>query len=122
MKLFVYGTLKRDGALGNVLKDSKFLGEYTTKSKGYAMTSAGGNSFPFVYYTNQNNPYRIKGELFDVDFGGLRKAINIERSAGYKLLEIDDDIYSFIYPKQIGTYSNNIRVDNNKKVMEWVNL
>ena len=34
MKLFVYGTLKRDGALGNVLKDSKFLGEYTTKSKG----------------------------------------------------------------------------------------
>ena len=50
------------------LKIVNFL-KYTTKSKGYAMTSAGGNSFPFVYYTNQSKLYRIKGELFDdLDF------------------------------------------------------
>ena len=122
-RIFVYGTLKRDGALGNVLKDSKFLGEYTTKSKGYAMSSAGGNSFPFVYYTNSaTNPYRIKGELYEVDIQTLGAAKQIELSAGYEFKELDDEIWGFLYPKQIGNYSNNIRVNEEEKYIEWLNF
>ncbi len=122
-KLFVYGTLKSDGALHSLLKTGKFLGEYVTKSKGYAMSSAGGNSFPFVYYTNaKTNPYRIKGELYEVDPKTLGAAMRTELSAGYEFKEFDDNIFGFLYPKQIGSYSNNIRVNDEEKYIEWLNF
>ena len=122
-KLLVYGTLKSDGALHSILKTGKYLGEYITKSKGYAMSSAGGNSFPFVYYTNSaTNPYRIKGELYEVDIQTLGAAKQIELSAGYEFKELDDDIWGFLYPKQIGNYSNNIQVNEDEKYIEWLNF
>ena len=122
-KLLVYGTLKSDGALHSILKTGKYLGEYITKSKGYAMSSAGGNSFPFVYYTNSaTNPYRIKGELYEVDIQTLGAAKQIELSAGYEFKELDDDIWGFLYPKQIGNYSNNIQVNEEEKYIEWLNF
>ena len=122
-KLLVYGTLKSDGALHSILKTGKYLGEYITKSKGYAMSSAGGNSFPFVYYTNSaTNPYRIKGELYEVDIQTLGAAKQIELSAGYEFKELDDEIWGFLYPKQIGNYSNNIRVNEEEKYIEWLNF
>ena len=121
-KLLVYGTLKSDGALHSILKTGKFLGEYITKSKGYAMSSAGGNSFPFVYYTNPQNPYRLKGELYEVDVQTLFAAKQVELSAGYEFKELDDDIWGFLYPKQIGNYSNNIQVNEEEKYIEWLNF
>ena len=122
-KLLVYGTLKSDGALHSILKTGKYLGEYITKSKGYAMSSAGGNSFPFDYYTNSTtNPYRIKGELYEVDIQTLFAAKQIELSAGYEFKELDDDVWGFLYPKQIGNNSNNIRVNEEEKYIEWLNF
>ena len=76
-KLLVYGTLKSDGALHSILKTGKILGEYITKSKGYA---------------------------------------------GYEFKELDDDIWGFLYPKQIGNYSNNIQVNEEEKYIEWLNF
>ena len=61
--LFVYGTLKSDGTLHQAISDGKFLGEYVTKANGFVMTSAGGGSFPFVYYTDRKNLEMMKMHL-----------------------------------------------------------
>ena len=54
-KLLVYGTLKSDGALHKALEGSKLIDRnYITFSKKFVMTSAGGNSFPYIYEIRKN--------------------------------------------------------------------
>ena len=72
-KLFVYGSLKKGGHLDYVLKKSKFIGEYTTKSKGYSMT---GFWYPFVFKMEMG--IFKKRKLFLEDFLHLRLGGNME--------------------------------------------
>ena len=119
-KLFVYGSLKKDGNLHPALDDSKFLGDYITESNGYVMTSAG--NFPFVFYTTPKNPFHIKGELYEVDKKVLNLTHRIEVGAGYDFKEIDKGIYGYLYPTPIiGETSNSIRVNEDEKYFEWLN-
>ena len=119
--LFVYGTLKSDGTLHQAISDGKFLGEYVTKANGFVMTSAGGGSFPFVYYTDRKNPYKIKGELYNVTEDIKKRCNFIECGAGYTFREIDQNVFGYIYPEKIGTPSNSIRVNEDEKYFEWLN-
>ena len=63
MKLFVYGTLKKDFHNNYLLKESKFLKDVITDDK-FPMFMQ-WESFP--YLKNENKGYRIKGELWEVD-------------------------------------------------------
>lgn len=113
-KLFVYGSLKKGGHLDYVLKKSKFIGEYTTKSKGYSMT---GFWYPFVF--KMENNYSIKGELYEPNEDDFRVANRIELGAGYELKEIDKDIVAYIYPKKKDVKSMNVIMNRKEKYYEW---
>lgn len=118
MKLFVYGTLKEGYALNHVLSNSKKLGEYITKKKGFMMT---GFWFPYIFEKEGSN-YSIKGELYEVDKDDLRNANRIELGAGYEFKEIDEDVWGYVYPKQIDSKSLNIITNKDKKYYEWRNF
>ena len=118
MKLFVYGLLKEGFALSSVLSRSKKLGNYTTKSKGLVMS---GFSYPFVW-ENKYSKYNIKGELYEVNQSDLKHANFIELGAGYKLKEIDKDIFGYVYPKPIELNSSNVNVNDEEKYYEWRKL
>ena len=121
INLFVYGTLKSDGTLHQAISDGEFLGEYVTKANGFVMTSAGGASFPFVYYTDRKNPYKIKGELYNVTEDIKKRCDFIECGGGYTFREIDQNVFGYIYPEKIGTTPNSIRVNEDEKYFEWLN-
>lgn len=118
MKLFVYGTLKEGYALSYVLSKSKKLGTYITKRKGFMMT---GFWFPYVWEKQDSN-YSIKGELYEVDQNDLRTANRIELSAGYELMEIDKDVWGYVYPKKKDRRSLNIIKNTKEKYYEWRNF
>jgi len=118
MKLFVYGTLKEGYALSYVLSKSKKLGTYITKRKGFMMT---GFWFPYVWEKRDSN-YSIKGELYEVDQNDLRTANRIELSAGYELMEIDKDVWGYVYPKKKDRRSLNIIKNTKEKYYEWRNF
>jgi gamma-glutamylcyclotransferase (GGCT)/AIG2-like uncharacterized protein YtfP len=118
MKLFVYGTLKEGYALNYVLSKSKKLGTYITKRKGFMMT---GFWFPYVWEKRDSN-YSIKGELYEVDQNDLRTANRIELSAGYELMEIDKDVWGYVYPKKKDRRSLNIIKNTKEKYYEWRNF
>lgn len=63
IKVFVYGTLKRDGCRANMLADSKYLGEASTLHN-YTMVDLG--HFPGIIFTPIGGT-EIHGELFEVD-------------------------------------------------------
>ena len=118
MKLFVYGTLKEGYALSYVLSKSKKLGTYITKRKGFMMT---GFWFPYVWEKRDSN-YSIKGELYEVDQNDLRTANRIELSAGYELMEIDKNVWGYVYPKKKDRRSLNIIKNTKEKYYEWRNF
>lgn len=113
-KLFVYGSLKKGGHLDYVLKKSKFLGEYVTQSKGFSMT---GFWYPFVF--RKENEYSVKGELYEPHQDDFRLANRIELGAGYKLEEIDEGIFAYIYPKKTDVKSMNVVMNRKDKFYEW---
>lgn len=118
MKLFVYGTLKEGYALNYVLSKSKKIGTYITKRKGFMMT---GFWFPYVWEKRDSN-YSIKGELYEVDQNDLRTANRIELGAGYELMEIDKDVWGYVYPRKKDRRSLNIIKNTREKYYEWRNF
>jgi len=60
MRLFVYGTLKRDFHNAYYLQDARFLGEFTTDSI-YSMYNFG--TYPAVSEFGQTS---IKGEVYEI--------------------------------------------------------
>lgn len=118
MKLFVYGTLKEGYGLSYVLSKSKKLGTYITKRKGFMMT---GFWFPYVWEKRDSN-YSIKGELYEVDQNDLRTANRIELGAGYELMEIDRDVWGYVYPRKKDRRSLNIIKNTKEKYYEWRNF
>ena len=66
MKIFVYGTLKRDGALHKLVKDAKYLG--VDKLQGYMMFELGW--FPGVIKTDDLRS-SIYGEVYEINDDAL---------------------------------------------------
>lgn len=62
-RLFVYGTIKRDGCRNSAIKDQTFIREVTTKPE-YALLDLG--SFPGLVRVETDGK-AIKGELWEID-------------------------------------------------------
>lgn len=121
-KLLVYGTLKSDGGLHRALEGSKLIERnYITFAKNFIMTSANTNSFPYVYEKENGSGFSVKGELYEVSDDVLRHTNMIELGAGYEFKQVDDDIYSYIYPHKIGQLSKNVILNYEDKYWEWLN-
>lgn len=115
-KLFVYGTLKTGYGLNHVLSKSKLIDRcYVTKRKGFEMT---GFWFPYIFESN-NSVFGVKGELYEVDQNDFRTANRIELGAGYKLKEIDKNIFGYVYPKPIDAKSICVIKNNKENYYEW---
>lgn len=77
--VFVYGSLKRGFGNHGLLVGSKFLGVTDTVHHVYRMHSLG--SFPAVVDTEEqhdNEAHAITGELYEVDFGTLKRLDMLE--------------------------------------------
>ena len=121
-KLLVYGTLKSDGALHKALEGSKLIDRnYITFSKKFVMTSAGGNSFPYIYEI-ENGGFAVKGELYEVNEETLKRTNMIECGAGYHYKEIDTDVFGYVYPEKVGQLSKGVVLDYQNKFWEWKNV
>ncbi len=117
-KLFVYGTLKTGYGLNHVLSKSKIIDRgYITKRKGFEMT---GFWFPYIY-ENKDSVFGVKGELYEVDINDFRNGNRIELGAGYKLKEIDKDIFGYVYPNPIDTKSICVIKNTQDNYYEWRN-
>lgn len=115
-KLFVYGTLKTGYGLNHVLSKSKIIDRsYITKRKGFEMT---GFWFPYIY-EKKSSLFGVKGELYEVDINDFRNANRIELGAGYKLKEIDKDIFGYVYPNPIDAKSICVIKNKEENYYEW---
>lgn len=74
MHLFVYGTLKRGGALNRLLKDAEYMGEAITHEACFDLDT--GGSYPRLV----DGLYKVKGELYNVDSETLAR---MDRAEGY---------------------------------------
>lgn len=122
-KLLVYGTLKSDGALHKALEGSKLIDRnYITISQKFVMTSAGGNSFPYIYEKENGGGFAVKGELYEVNDATLRHTNMIELGAGYEFREIDTDVFGYVYPEKVGQLSKGVVLDYENRFWEWKNV
>lgn len=113
MKIFVYGTLKKNGLLHDVIKHCKYLGKHVTKPL-YRLESAG--AFPVMASGNSH----VKGEVYDVPEETMPILFHIEQA--YQFKELENNIWFFFFPlpddaKSTDVY--NIKFENN--TYEWLN-
>ena len=104
MLLAVYGTLRRGGALNPYLGNAPFLGQETVP--GYEMYSFG--SYPYITPGDGD----ILAEVFDVAEREATKTERMERSAGYKMAEIQTRFgtaHLFYVPEET----------HQRQVLEW---
>ena len=83
MRVFVYGTLKRDGRLNPALNSSEYLGEHTTAPE-FTMVALGW--FPGVLHRGTTP---IQGEVFEINEDILSRLDSIE---GYPALYNREEI------------------------------
>lgn len=113
MKIFVYGTLKRGGALHSVIEDCEFLGEHVTEPK-YRLESAG--AFPLM----ASGSYRVKGEIYEVPDELMPILFHIEQAYTFKKLE--DDIYFFYYQMpDVVAYPDIYNILTENDTQTWLN-
>lgn len=121
--VFVYGTLKRAGRLGMVLKKDQFLGEAVTARQSFDMFPGGG--FPYLW----NGKHKIKGELFDVSDATLARLDEIEGTPiHYKRVSLDIEgqehkAIAYMAAENFGFFpkpSERILYDKEANTKEWV--
>lgn len=93
MKVFVYGTLRKE--LGNhyLLQDSVYLGTGLTADKYVMLESSTGHSIPFVVKSNPTIHWFetfIEGELYEVDDATLYSLDRLEGHPGWYKREYID--------------------------------
>jgi len=86
MKVFVYGTLRKE--LGNhyLLQDSVYLGTGLTLEPYVMLESSIGRSIPYVVKPNETTKHlvsRIEGELYEVDDLTLANLDRLEGHPGW---------------------------------------
>ena len=80
MIVFVYGSLKRDKKLHYFLKNAKFLGEAITCSP-YPLFLSKSKWYP--YLLDKNDGFKIKGEVYKIDYSTLKKLDRLEEVPFY---------------------------------------
>ena len=95
---------------------------YITISQKFVMTSAGGNSFPYIYEKENGGGFAVKGELYEVNDDTLRHTNMIELGAGYEFREIDTDVFGYVYPEKVGQLSKGVVLDYENRFWEWKNV
>ena len=92
-KVFVYGTLKKGGALHGNLARSEFVGE--AELSGFEMYNVGG-WFPAIVKTDNKDP-KVKGEIYKIDDETLSRLDMVEGYPGlYQREETEHGIVYFM--------------------------
>ena len=89
VKLFTYGTLKKEGRLAALLGNGKFLGEYYTLHSVFDLVDC-HNAFPIAYFKQQREKgMSIKGELYEIDLKAMDIINRMESNADYTPIIVD---------------------------------
>ena len=81
MRVFVYGSLKRDKKLHFYLKDAKFLGKATTCKK-YPMIISKSGWYPYLI-EKEGVGYKVKGEVYEISPKLLKILDKVEEAPFY---------------------------------------
>ena len=89
VRLFTYGTLKKEGRLAALLVNGKFLGEYYTLHSVFDLVDY-HNAFPIAYFKQQREKgMSIKGELYEIDLKTTDTINRMESNADYTPMIVD---------------------------------
>ena len=131
VRLFTYGTLKKEGRLAQLVAAGKFLGEYTTLHSVFDLVDY-HNSFPIAYLKYEEG-MSIKGELYEIDLRTMDTINRMESNADYTPMIVDivnkegmlTNALMFVnavdeeHMKAVGLTQTNIV--NEKGHKEWIN-
>ena len=131
VRLFTYGTLKKEGRLATLLGDGKFLGEYYTLHSVFDLVDY-HNSFPIAYLKHKEG-MSIKGELYEIDVKAMDIINRMESNTDYTPMIVDivneegslTNAMMFVnvideeHMKAVGFTQRNIV--NEKGHKEWIN-
>ena len=87
VRLFTYGTLKKEGRLAMRGATGKFLGEYYTLHSVFDLVDY-HNAFPIAYLKYKEG-MSIKGELYDIDLRTMDTINRMESNADYTPMIVD---------------------------------
>ena len=87
VRLFTYGTLKKEGRLETLLGNGKFLGEYYTLHSVFDLVDY-HNAFPIAYLKSKEG-MSIKGELYEIDLKSIDIINRMESNADYTPIIVD---------------------------------
>ena len=87
VRLFTYGTLKKEGRLETLLGNGKFLGEYYTLHSVFDLVDY-QNAFPIAYLKHKEG-MSIKGELYEIDLKAMDIINRMESNADYTPMIVD---------------------------------
>jgi gamma-glutamylcyclotransferase (GGCT)/AIG2-like uncharacterized protein YtfP len=133
VRLFTYGTLKKEGRLAALLGNGKFLGEYYTLHSVFDLVDY-HNAFPIAYFKQQREKgMSIKGELYEIDLKTTDTINRMESNADYTPIIVDlineegvlTNAMMFVnvtdeeHMKAVGFTQRNIV--NEKGHKEWIN-
>ena len=131
VRLFTYGTLKKEGRLAQLVASGKFLGEYTTLHSVFDLVDY-HNAFPIAYLKHKEG-MSIIGELYEIDLKTMDMINRMESNADYTpiIVEIVNEgntltnAIMFVnvtdeeHMKAVGLTQTNIV--NEKGHKEWIN-
>jgi len=106
MKVFIYGSLKKNKKLHSYLKDAKFLGYASTAEK-YPLIISKSGWYPYLL-NYPGRGFRVKGEVYDVNYTLLKRLDRLEEVPRYykrkkirvKLKSKTCKVYVYIYGKK----------------------
>ena len=81
VRLFTYGTLKKEGRLAQLVAAGKFLGEYHTLHAVFDLVDY-HNTFPIAYLKHKEG-MSIIGELYEIDLKTMDMINRMESNADY---------------------------------------
>ena len=131
VRLFTYGTLKKEGRLSQLVDAGKFLGEYYTLHSVFDLVDY-HNAFPIAYLKHKEG-MSIKGELYEIDVKAMDIINRMESNADYTPMIVDivneegslTNAMMFVnvideeHMKAVGFTQRNIV--NEKGHKEWIN-
>ena len=131
VRLFTYGTLKKEGRQAQLVAAGKFLGEYYTLHSVFDLVDY-RNAFPIAYLKHKEG-MSIKGELYEIDLKAMDMINRMESNADYTPMIVDivneegslTNAMMFVntideeHMKAVGFTQRNIV--NEKGHKEWIN-
>lgn len=93
MKIFAYGTLKKNGVLHRYMNGTKFIKK--KKLHGYVLYLAPNETYPLLYYTGDKKDV-VLGEIWKID--KKTKKILDKHEEGYVLKKLMDHPIMTYYP------------------------